>query len=465
MTNIRTGWRYAIARPIEASRIGVFFALVWIATLVFDRNAYLLPVACSGAMLSMWILTFAVFGRPWALAIFLAVVLIVPNISFQSRELGTLSMNPQNILKLSLWFAMAVVALFRFRVYAFLLRHQLIWPILAFGMLGIGSVLISPVPAYSLASVLGFVSTLAFACLIAVELPETLIFKVVLWSFAGYVAMNLLAVVALPDTSWMSPDGGDEAYRLQGLSSHPNVLAKEMAAFLCLLYPLAIRQRRIGQISPLMIYGLTFAGVLVILASGSRSSLVALCAASVLPVILWSSYSRMMTISSLILIALGVLALSTGSVPDMRTVLDALSRSGDASEILTATGRTELWSYVWEKYLESPIFGHGFDSAEYVLEHDWWGAPDAGIGAHNAVLQSLLTTGLAGTCFFVLWTLFLVRSLLVFADAVTHYITVYLIILGLTEVEIIIHPVLLTVVVFLAAAMEANTQISRLDKS
>ena len=154
--------------------------------------------------------------------------------------------------------------------------------------------------------------------------------------------------------------------------------------------------------------------------------------------------------------AVALLALSAGFVPDLRAILDGASRSSDASEILTLTGRTELWGFVWDKILEAPFFGHGFGAADAVLSPQWWGAPDASVGAHNTWLQSLLIVGVVGTIPFLWFHVELIRSFLVGRHSLTRFIAPYLLILGLTEVEIAAHPITLTIMTFLLVALEAR---------
>jgi O-antigen ligase len=150
------------------------------------------------------------------------------------------------------------------------------------------------------------------------------------------------------------------------------------------------------------------------------------------------------------------LALGLGFLPPIQDLLMSVSRSGDASEVLTLTGRTDLWSFVLGKVAERPLFGYGFNSAETVLSRDWYGNADAGYSAHNVLLQSLLTVGIVGTLPFALvYALLIHRWLTEQQQTLASYLTPYLMILGITEIHIASMPVLLSLVVFLAMASEA----------
>eukprot|EP01037_Dinobryon_pediforme_P016562 gene16562-16742_t len=443
---------------VAAGLLALVIALAWILALTAGPVGYALPVTLGACLLSGWVLWAAATGHNWALSTLLAVVVVVPTISFQSRGFGNLSINPQNSLKLLIWAAMAVVCFVQGmtinpETLGRMLKNPLIWPLIAFGLAGLLSTLYSPTPGYTAGSAFGFLAYTAFACLIALKLPETLIFKTLAWSFAVYIGLTLGAALLLPDISWVAPDDDGQASRLQGLSSHPNMLAKEMAAYSFLILPLALKQNK--QLIASILVGM---GLLILLASGSRTSLLAMLVAFAAPSILHGGRFRLFTAGLGISLVAIVLVFATGMTPDIQYLLGSVSRTGDLNEVLTATGRTELWGYVWQKILASPVFGYGFNSAEFVLEPDWWGPPDAGIGAHDALLQSLLTLGVIGTSVFVLWHINLIRRWISNPDFVARYIINYIMILGLTEVEIAANPVLLAMTTFLAVALDAKNQ-------
>jgi O-antigen ligase len=102
-------------------------------------------------------------------------------------------------------------------------------------------------------------------------------------------------------------------------------------------------------------------------------------------------------VAGLALLGLLVLAEATGAVLDLDALLSATSRTGDTSEILTLTGRTELWEFAWWKIQQSPLVGYGFNAFEVTMSQEWFGAEDAGVGAHNSLLQALFTVGFIGT--------------------------------------------------------------------
>jgi O-antigen ligase len=75
----------------------------------------------------------------------------------------------------------------------------------------------------------------------------------------------------------------------------------------------------------------------------------------------------------------------------------SLSRSGDPTELLTFTGRTEIWSFAWDKILDNPWVGYGYNSSKFILPQ-FAGLPGLVIDeAHNMLLQNLLGVGVIGT--------------------------------------------------------------------
>ena len=80
------------------------------------------------------------------------------------------------------------------------------------------------------------------------------------------------------------------------------------------------------------------------------------------------------------------------------------------------TGRTELWQYTIEKYLENPLFGKGPGSFFMITFSDWiYGKSPYNIPhtqPHNMILQFLIEWGIIGTAIMlVLLTKFLVKSI------------------------------------------------------
>ncbi len=448
----------SLTPPIVGSALT---ALLWLAALsIMGPAGYLAPLGLPLVAGGVWFVACAMRGRPWALAGMLGFALVVPNLNFMPQGLHEApSLNAQTGLKLALWASMGLVALARLPRFLPLMKDRAILSIGAFALVSVASTLWSPTPVYTAAGSIGFLAALLFSCAVAAELSEDAVYRAVTASFVIYVALNILAAVGLPDIAWLAAYGDNDSPRLQGVSSHPNILAKEMATFICLFLPLALAcgKRR----SAFLLVALAFC---VLVVTQSRTSLGAMLIALALPLLLRPQVARPLTFLSAALIGLTSLAVAVGFVPDLQSILNGASRSSDASEILTLTGRTELWGHVWNKILEAPLFGHGFGSAGAVLSREWWGAPDASVGAHNAWLQSLLAVGVAGTIPFLFYHVALIRRWLTDTRSLTRLLTPYVLVLGMTEVEIAAHPVMLTIACFLVIGLDARRDQSAAER-
>lgn len=85
-------------------------------------------------------------------------------------------------------------------------------------------------------------------------------------------------------------------------------------------------------------------------------------------------------------------------------VLEKLSKSGDAEEIMSGTGRSEIWAEATNLIMQRPVIGHGFNAAPILML-------DYSQATHNAVLHASLAGGLiAGALMagLLLWNLYLV---------------------------------------------------------
>lgn len=144
--------------------------------------------------------------------------------------------------------------------------------------------------------------------------------------------------------------------------------------------------------------------------SGRFQQLLFLAASLVLAAGLWGTKARGALLATIV--AVGVLALLTplvrrravlllggalASVPVLGGVFDdalrtTLLRGQSEQELLSLTGRTELFGYAWRLFAERPVTGHGYFSARelFLARFPWAGE------SHNAVVDIALSLGLVG---------------------------------------------------------------------
>lgn len=428
--------------------IALALALLFAAALALAGPlGTLLPLALLGTGACGFVVVAAMRGQAWALAGILGFALVVPNISFVEHDLhDTTSLNPQNALKVLLWAAMAAIAAMRWRACVPLMRDGIVASILGFSVVCLVSTAWSPVPVYTGVGATGFLVSFVFCCVVAVEVPRAVLLRTAVLATGLYLAINTIAMVALPATAWYEDAVGA---RFQGVSTHPNILAKELASMICLATPLALA---IGRRRLALVLILATLGPMV--PTGSRTALAGILFAFVLP-LAFHRRARVPIAIAVALVGLAILGVALGWHPDMQALTGGVSRDADGGDIMTLTGRTELWGFVWDKIAQAPLLGHGFISADNVLSADWWGPTDASVGAHNALLQSLLMVGIVGTVPFVVMHIAMWRKWLQGAPFL-RLVVPFLTLLGLTEVEIAAQPVQMTLVVFLLAALNAR---------
>ena len=82
----------------------------------------------------------------------------------------------------------------------------------------------------------------------------------------------------------------------------------------------------------------------------------------------------------------------------LESKLSMLTKSGDTSELTTATGRAEIWAQAWKLVQEKPLTGYGAASSKVLLA-------EYSMYTHNLWLNVTLSTGLLGGILILLTTL------------------------------------------------------------
>jgi O-antigen ligase len=133
--------------------------------------------------------------------------------------------------------------------------------------------------------------------------------------------------------------------------------------------------------------------------SNNRSSMIAVAAS------IWFSFVSRKGIGFKVMVSIAagiVAAAALAFFSDQ--IFTALSRSGHADEITSATGRAAIWSVVIEMWSQQPLHGYGYASALAILPND----PrlfHAAAHAHNMYLELLFAGGviLLGLFLYAIW--------------------------------------------------------------
>jgi hypothetical protein len=285
-----------------------------------------------------------------------------------------------------------------------------------------------------------------------VDLGEDATIRIMLWTLFAYVAASAIGGVVVPDFKWEPPSVEETASRLQGLSGHPNVFGQQDGVFL-ILAVITWRKRLIRRV--------TFWGILLFGRHndvGDRQQDDLYCRADRMG----TSRGPQQPLRRCRHLFRRERARARSGFGRLRRTSKSkgpffrAESDGTAREILTLTGRAEIWEVVWTKIKEKPLFGWGFNGTEELIsssfDPSFAGTP---VNAHNAFLQTILSLGLLGSLpaygsLFLLAGRFVARP-----NPVRDQIVAFVIVNGISEVEIFATPVLLTLVMFWVLAREA----------
>jgi O-antigen ligase len=247
---------------------------------------------------------------------------------------------------------------------------------------------------HSAAAVVALWCVILFAPAALQQLGPRLFVLTLIASLVFFLAVSWYAYYALPEfgRTVQTTTGGELVVRFGGLS-HPNTLARLAALLIGLLLLSAVR------------YGLAWRWVVPLLAialftiplTDSRTGMIAAALAALVALrgkLTW--LFRPAVFCSLLAAGLGaaLLAVAADLVHfDLDQTLGGIARSGDASEIYSLTGRTEVWRFALGNIAQSPLFGFGYGCSRFVMVENFFATHHA----HNLLLNVGLNAGLIGS--------------------------------------------------------------------
>ena len=103
-----------------------------------------------------------------------------------------------------------------------------------------------------------------------------------------------------------------------------------------------------------------------------------------------------------------------------------VTKSGDADELTSATGRAEIWQYSMSLIAKRPLLGYGAATSKYYLsEYSQY--------THNLLLNIAFSTGVFGGLFGLIMVLFQVASVVSRTHVIVSAVIVYILVNGLFE--------------------------------
>ncbi len=240
---------------------------------------------------------------------------------------------------------------------------------------------------YGAASMLTFMSVVMLLYLASELVDTATIARTIIWSCTLISFISIIVFYVNPDfgrtKEWM---GGEHVAgnRMSGITGAANAMGY-IAAFTCLM--IYCYWRYLVPRLPKVYLLLLAINLMPLLMSDSRSSLIAMIMAIGIVFLQTMAPSRLALFFGAICAVIAFL-----SFVDLNAFLAMFSRSGDASEILTGTGRTEIWSQVLPLIAQKPLLGWGYASSGFIMPSLNHSTPHA----HNMFLQILFMTGWIG---------------------------------------------------------------------
>lgn len=232
-----------------------------------------------------------------------------------------------------------------------------------------------------------------------------------MWT-ALFMTLSLLAAISIvlyfvaPD--WARDYKSAGAGRLRGLTGSGNSLGP-LCSVATIAGLFAVRMAKTVRLRALYLAFLSL-NLIALALSQSRSAMVGLAAAIILPVCI----ARPILFPFLAAGLVGGGWLMT-SPEVMKSVLDVLaitvSRTGDVREVTSMTGRSDIWLAVYKLWLQSPMFGFGLASPRQLISEAPISRWQTYESAHNWLLESLLSFGVVGTSLLVAFLLVLLLRL------------------------------------------------------
>lgn len=244
------------------------------------------------------------------------------------------------------------------------------------------------------------------------------------WGAALICILSFLTLAAVPTQARDMTDVS--VFRFRGVTGAANTLGPIMGlgAIMAMMQYRLASKRSMRWFHAVMMVSM----VVALFLTNSRSSIIGFVVAMFSAAVVMGSVGLMGVLLITLLTALLGTALFYPGLTDaiMSNMASLFSRSGQVSELTTLTGRHVIWEACWKLFMDQPIFGYGLGSIRVVLPlaySDVWGNT---VGtAHNLLLESLVSVGLAGTlpllilvgiCVYTLTTYFSKRRRLVKAN-------------------------------------------------
>jgi O-antigen ligase len=279
----------------------------------------------------------------------------------------------------------------------------------------------------SLVSAIAYWSYLLLVLTAIAQLGPLRVFSDAIFALLIFQAIAWLIYLVFPSTGVYLEAAGanDQVARMHALG-HPNALGRSGCVFVIL----ALTFYRNSRISFIFTVAGCLFGFATIRASLSRTALIACIAACMLLVRDWFRSKYVLIASGPFVLLICVLIAYVEHIRGFDNIFNDLaisvSKTGDAEEITSATGRTEIWAESWRLIMQRPVFGWGTGTSPILL-------PDFSHQTHNILLNPMLGMGLGAGLVVLIWLLINIANAIRTGEPLIAAVTLLTIVSGLTE--------------------------------
>ena len=417
-----TNGHYIVLSALGAAVVAAGIAL-------FEPSSLVVVAAVPIVLATFFLLRGAVSSQKHATLFLLFLTVFLMHAVFRIRDYQDKDVDFQVVIKIVLWVTVAAISLLHARSWIRLLSNPVNLPCVLFLIWLFMTALVSPNPTYTAVSAFTVFACVVFSAYLFSQFDPADIFVTIILSITLFCAVSIVVYFALPEFGhyvyWLN----EERYvssRLSGIAGSANNMAL-VAAFGIVVTGLYARE--FHRMNRLIVPAAVLLCGAALLMTNSRSPLV--MALLILAAVY--IFNRKRLYAGLFMASVGILVFAALIPFGQEFLLKAVSRSGDASEVTSFTGRTEIWYAVLKLVEAQPLMGYGYASSVFVLPEHTNEVGFATSHAHNVMLQLLLTTGWIGAALFALSIVGVALRAIVYRDPIAFGMMAFVLLNGITE--------------------------------
>ncbi len=241
------------------------------------------------------------------------------------------------------------------------------------------------------------------------------------------VSMAWFCYLVVPSVGvYVEPAGAQDDIPRLTMLAHPNTAGRLASLFV--IFTLA------GLPSRKMVWwlriGFALLGMATVYASLSRTAMIALVVGLSISHARWFFHRTVLKflLAATVIGTFVVLYIDNryGTDRILNKLLVSSSKTKDAEEITSATGRTIIWAHCWKLIKKKPLLGYGAGTSPLLLEK-------FSFQTHNIILNPALGLGLGGGLVVAVWLLVNLYWGLLSKNLVVSGVSIFIIVSGFTE--------------------------------